>query len=77
MELSASEIWDRILRVARERIPEQTFTTWLQHAVPVEFTGDILVVRVADQFAVDWNEKKHSQLLESIAPIAIDRKSVV
>lgn len=71
MELSASEIWDRILRVARERIPEQTFTTWLQHAVPVEFTGDRLVVRVADQFAVDWNEKKHSQLLESIAPIAI------
>jgi chromosomal replication initiator protein len=29
------------------------------------------VVRVADQFAVDWNEKKHSHLLASLAPLAL------
>ena len=29
------------------------------------------MVRVADQFAVDWNEKKHSSLLAGIAPVAL------
>lgn len=71
MSLSPAEAWDRLLRVARDRVSEQTFRTWLEPAVPQEFTGSRLVVRVADQFAVDWNEKKHAALLSGIAPITL------
>jgi chromosomal replication initiator protein len=71
MDLSATEAWDRLLRLARDKVSEQTFRTWLEPAVPQDFRNARLVVRVADQFAVDWNEKKHSQLLASLAPLAL------
>ena len=71
MSLSATEAWDRLLRLARDKVSEQTFRTWLEPAVPQEFRDSRLVVRVFDQFAVDWNEKKHSLLLASLAPLAL------
>ena len=71
MSLSPADAWDRLLRVMRDRVSEQTFRTWLEPAVPQAFSDGKLVVRVADQFAVDWNEKKHSALFASIAPIAL------
>ncbi|MCC6318153.1 MAG: chromosomal replication initiator protein DnaA [Gemmatimonadaceae bacterium] len=71
MSLTPTEAWDRLLRVARDRVSEQTFRTWLEPAVPHEFKAGRLVVRVADQFAVDWNEKKHAALLTALAPVAL------
>jgi chromosomal replication initiator protein len=71
MDLSPSEAWNRILRVAKDKVSEQTFRTWLEPAVPQEFTGDKIVIKVADQFAVDWNEKKNAPLLATLAPIAL------
>lgn len=50
---------------------EQTFRLWLEPATPVEFTGDQLVVRVADQFAADWNESKFSAQLDAAAPLVM------
>lgn len=71
MPLSAPEAWDRLLRLVKDRVSEQTFRTWLEPAVPQEFSAGRLVVRVADQFAVDWNDRKHASLLTSIAPMAL------
>jgi chromosomal replication initiator protein len=71
MDLSATEVWQRLLDYAKRELPEQTFRTWLEPAVPVEFNGNRLVVRVADQFAADWNESKHTSILESFAPIVL------
>lgn len=71
MELSATEVWQRLLDYAKREMPEQTFRTWLEPAVPVELNGSRLVIRVADQFAADWNESKHTSILESFAPIAL------
>jgi chromosomal replication initiator protein len=70
-DLSAPEAWRRLIEVVRPKLTEQTFRVWLEHAVPVEFTGLRLTVRVADQFAVDWNEKKHTDILASAAPLAL------
>jgi chromosomal replication initiator protein len=33
--------------------------------------GDTIIVGSPDQFAADWNESKHAQLLTSLAPIAL------
>src|SRR5689334_10513677 len=71
MSLSASEAWSRILNRAREEIPEQTFRTWLEPTEALEFDGKTICVGTPDQFAADWNDSKHSQLLASFGPIVL------
>ncbi len=71
MTLTAAEFWQHLLERAKRDLPEQTFRTWLEPAIPVEFTGDRLLVRVADQFAADWNESKFASQLAAYAPLIL------
>ena len=71
MTLSATEIWTRILDRARRELPEQTFRTWLEPTEPLALEGDSIIVGSPDQFAADWNESKHAELLTSLAPIVL------
>lgn len=71
MELSAIQVWQRLLDYAKRQMSEQTFRTWLEPGVPIELNGNVLIVRVADQFAADWNESKYTSVLESFAPIVL------
>jgi chromosomal replication initiator protein len=71
MTLSATEVWTRILDRARRELPEQTFRTWLEPTEPLALEGDTIIIGSPDQFAADWNESKHAQLLTSLAPIAL------
>ena len=71
MSLSAPEVWSRILDRARQEISEQTFKTWLEPTEALEFDGKTIYVGTPDQFAADWNDSKHSELLANLAPIAL------
>jgi len=71
MSLTAREIWSRLLDRARQELPEQTFRTWLEPTEPLSIEGDTLFVGAPDQFAADWNESKHAELLATYAPIAL------
>jgi chromosomal replication initiator protein len=71
MTLSATEVWTRILDRARHELPEQTFRTWLEPTEPLALDDDTIIIGSPDQFAADWNESKHAQLLTSLAPIAL------
>src|SRR3981081_1533340 len=71
MTLSATEIWTRLLDRARLELPEQTFRTWLEPTEPLALEGNTIIVGSPDQFAADWNESKHAQLLASLAPVAL------
>ncbi len=71
MTLSALEVWTRLLDRARLELPEQTFRTWLEPTEPLALEGNTIVVGSPDQFAADWNESKHADLLTSLAPIAL------
>jgi chromosomal replication initiator protein len=71
MSLTAREIWSRLLDRARQELPEQTFRTWLEPTEPLSVEGDTLFVGAPDQFAADWNESKHAELLANYAPIAL------
>ena len=71
MTLSANEVWTRILERARHELPEQTFRTWLEPTEPLALEGNTIVIGSPDQFAADWNESKHAQLLTNLAPIAL------
>lgn len=71
MTLSAAEVWTRLLDRARHELPEQTFRTWLEPTEALALEGDTIVIGSPDQFAADWNESKHADILTSLAPIAL------
>jgi chromosomal replication initiator protein len=71
MSLSPAEIWSRLLDRARLELPEQTFRTWLEPTEALEVAGSTIFIGTPDQFAADWNGSKHSELLSSLAPIAL------
>jgi len=67
MELTASEVWSRIINDARQLLPEQTFRTWLASAQAVSLSDDTLVVAAPTKFAVEWIEDKYGGLLQDLA----------
>jgi chromosomal replication initiator protein len=67
MELTAEETWSRLLEEARHELPDNTMRTWLEPAEAVALDEGRLIVSAPDQFAVEWNESKHSQLLSRLA----------
>src|SRR5262252_930730 len=71
MTLTAHEAWSRLLDRARQELPEQTFKTWLEPTEALSLDGNTIFVGAPDQFAADWNESKHADLLASLAPIAL------
>jgi chromosomal replication initiator protein len=50
---------------------EQTFKTWLEPTEVLEFDGKTIFVGTPDQFAADWNDSKHSELLSTLAPMVL------
>jgi len=68
--LTAHEAWSRLLDRARQELPVQTFKTWLEPTEALSFDESTLNVGAPDQFAADWNQSKHAELLASMAPIA-------
>jgi len=77
MTLTAHEAWSRLLDRARQELPEQTFRTWLEPTEALSLDGSTLYVGCPDQFAADWNESKHSQLLASLAPMSLGQPIAV
>jgi chromosomal replication initiator protein len=77
MSLSAAEVWDRLLDRARQELSETTFRTWLEPTEALALDGNTIVVGAPDQFAADWNDSKHSQLLSSYGPVALGHPIVV
>jgi len=68
MTLTATEVWARLLARARTELPEHVVDTWLAPLSPADFSGTQLTLTAPDQWSVEWNESKHSALLESYGP---------
>ncbi|MSR02570.1 MAG: chromosomal replication initiator protein DnaA [Gemmatimonadetes bacterium] len=71
MPLSPKDVWKRILDEARRELTEQAVETWLSPAEPLSFDGANLVLGLPDEFAVKWNEAKHSAILAKIAEVVL------
>jgi chromosomal replication initiator protein len=74
MELTAAEVWSRILDEARAVLPEQAFRTWLAPTEAIAFSQDTLIVSTANPFAADWVEDKYAELLSAIGERVIGRR---
>jgi len=67
--LPATEAWAALLDRARLELPEHAVATWLLPLVAQEYDGRLLILTAPDQWSVEWNESKHTQLLESFGPV--------
>jgi chromosomal replication initiator protein len=77
MTLTAHEAWSRLLDRARQELPEQTYKTWLEPTEALSMNEGTVYVGCPDQFAADWNESKHADLLAGFAPIALGHPMTV
>jgi len=77
MTLTAHEAWSRLLDRARQELPEQTYKTWLEPTEALSMNEGTVYIGCPDQFAADWNESKHADLLAGFAPIALGHPMTV
>ena len=71
MPLTATEVWTRLLDRARTELSDHIVDTWLVPLTAADFSGEALTLHAPDQFSVEWNERRHAAILESLAPVAV------
>ncbi len=62
----ANELWQALLQVFKDQIPEQSFTTWLKPLVPQRLDNNSLTLAVPSQFHREWIESHYSTNIESL-----------
>jgi chromosomal replication initiator protein len=73
MELTATDLWTRVLESARGGMPEQSFRTWLSGTGASTLTDGELVVEAPSQFHVEWIEDKYGSLLGELTRRVVGR----
>ena len=73
MELTASDLWSRVLEAARSGLPEQSFRTWLSGTRAVALAEGELVVEAPSEFHLEWIEDKYSPMLTELAQRVLGR----
>ena len=66
MELTAVNLWARVLESARAGIPEQSYRTWLSGTSASALTDAELLVDAPSQFHVEWIEDKYGPMLSEL-----------
>ncbi len=73
MELTAQEVWSRILETARAGMPEQSFRTWLAGTEVLGLSQDELLLEAPSDFHVQWLEDKYAPLLADVSRKVVGR----
>jgi chromosomal replication initiator protein len=77
MQLSAKEVWKRVLDEAYRQLPDKVVRAWLEPTEAVALEDGRLVVAAPDEFAAKWNETNHAVLLARLAEPLIGRPASV
>jgi chromosomal replication initiator protein len=64
MSSEASAVWSECLRVIKEHVSEQSFSTWFKPINPVKLEGTSLTIQVPSQFFYEWLEDNYIQELK-------------
>ncbi len=73
MELTAHEVWSRVLERAESAVTEQSFRTWLEGTGAVGVSDGELVVEGPSQFHIEWVEDKFGGLLRELVAAVVGR----
>jgi chromosomal replication initiator protein len=73
MELTASDLWSRVLESARSGLPEQSFRTWIGACSPLGLSDDELLLEAPTEFHAQWVEDKYGSLLSRVVGEVLGR----
>jgi chromosomal replication initiator protein len=59
-----SEIWTRCLQAFRDRVPRQSFETWLRPTKLLSFTEKSAVIKVPNAFFSEWIEQHYLRCIQ-------------
>ena len=57
-------IWKNCLEYIKERIPNQSFSTWFEPIKPLKSEGNVLTIQVPSQFFYEWLEEHYVHTLK-------------
>ena len=77
MQLSAKEVWKRVLDEAYHQLPDKVVRAWLEPTEAVALEDGRLVVAAPDEFAAKWNETNHAGLLSRLAEPLVGRPTAI
>ena len=64
MPVDCETVWNDCLRVIKDNVAEQSFSTWFQPIVPLKCQDDILTIQVPSQFFYEWLEEHYIHILK-------------
>ena len=73
MELTAADVWSRVLESAHTGLPEQSYRTWLSGTTASTLTDAELLVEAPSQFHVEWIEDKYGAMLGELTRRVLGR----
>jgi len=74
MQTIVQELWNKCLRIIRDDISEQNFTTWFAPIVPIKFVNDTLTIQVPSQFFYEWLEENYVSVFRKAIDQVIGKK---
>lgn len=63
MEKLAKRVWDSCLKIIKDNINHQSFSTWFEPIVPIKLSDNVLTIQVPSQFFYEWLEEHYIDLL--------------
>lgn len=60
----AEEIWKRCLQIIRDNVPKQSFKTWFEPIIPLDFKENTLTIQVPSTFFYEFLEEQFLDLLK-------------
>ncbi|MGD9494681.1 MAG: chromosomal replication initiator protein DnaA [Armatimonadota bacterium] len=71
IQLSGDQMWRASLPLLAEKVSPATYDGFLTNAVVLDFTGDTIRLGVINQFAKDWLERHHAEVMsDCVAEVA-------
>src|SRR5512135_2511850 len=61
-----ADLWSRIMKAIRNRVPEGNFSTWFAPIKPVSVHGHRVLVQVPNPLFKEWIEKHYGGLFEEV-----------
>lgn len=59
-----TQVWDNILKVVKDNVSSQAFSTWFDPIVAVKLKSNVLTIQVPSQFFYEWLEEHYITLLK-------------
>lgn len=65
--MNSSELWNNILKDAKQNIDDQTYSTWFTKTEQFSLVENTLTIKAPSKFFADWLDQHYRSLLEEIA----------